>query len=138
MKKTTKTLALLLVFSAVAVSCQKENLLSTSPAVVINDNPTIYIYQYDVNGIRSQITLRGETERTNFINRMMALAKEGNTVSFFDETKYTQLLSKGTVTFSTKVKEEALQWILEKTDLGYQVSVSYDEETGYYNCIATL
>ena len=56
MKKTTKTLALLLVFSAVAVSCQKENLLSTSPAVVINDNPTIYIYQYDVNGIRSQIT----------------------------------------------------------------------------------
>lgn len=44
MKKTTKTLALLLVFSAVAVSCQKENLLSTGPAVVINDNPTIYIY----------------------------------------------------------------------------------------------
>ncbi|MBQ3983582.1 MAG: hypothetical protein II633_07390 [Bacteroidales bacterium] len=138
MKKTTKTLALLLVFSAVAVSCQKENLLSTSPAVVINDNPTIYIYQYDVNGIRSQITLRGETERTNFINRMMALAKEGNTVSFFDETRYSQLLSKDIVTFSTKVKEEALQWIQEKTDLGYQVSVSYDEETGYYNCIATL
>ena len=138
MKKTTKTLALLLVFSAVAVSCQKENLLSTSPAVVINDNPTIYIYQYDVNGIRSQITLRGETERTNFINRMMALAKEGNTVSFFDETRYSQLLSKDIVTFSTKVKEEALQWIKEKTDLGYQVSVSYDEETGYYNCIATM
>lgn len=138
MKKTTKTLALLLVFSAVAVSCQKENLLPTSPAVVINDNPTIYIYQYDVNGIRSQITLRGETERTNFINRMMALAKEGNTVSFFDETRYSQLLSKDIVTFSTKVKEEALQWIKEKTDLGYQVSVSYDEETGYYNCIATL
>ena len=138
MKKTTKTLALLLVFSAVAVSCQKENLLSTSPAVVINDNPTIYIYQYDVNGIRSQITLRGETERTNFINRMMALAKEGNTVSFFDETRYSQLLSKDIVTFSTKVKEEALQWIQEKIDLGYQVSVSYDEETGYYNCIATL
>lgn len=138
MKKTTKTLALLLVFSAVAVSCQKENLLSTSPAVVINDNPTIYIYQYDVNGIRSQITLRGETERTNFINRMMALAKEGNTVSFFDENRYSQLLSKDIVTFSTKVKEEALQWIKEKTDLGYQVSVSYDEETGYYNCIATL
>ncbi len=44
MKKTTKALALLLVFSAVAVSCQKENLLPTGPAVVINDNPTIYIY----------------------------------------------------------------------------------------------
>ncbi len=135
--KTIKIMALLAVLSVAAVSCQKENLVPSTPAEVITDNQAVYIYQYEVNGIRSRITLRGEAERADFINRMLALAQEGNTVSFFDETRSTQLLTKETVNYSTKDEEKALKWVIQMSDLGYKVSVSYDEETGYYNCSAT-
>jgi hypothetical protein len=134
--KTIKLVALLTVFSVAAVSCQKENLVPSTPAEVITDNQAVYIYQYEVNGIRSRITLHGETERINFFNRMLALAKEGFSVSFFDESKICQNLSKEKVTYSTEDKEKALKWMMEMTLAGYQVGITYDEETGMYNCTA--
>jgi hypothetical protein len=136
MNKVIKTMALLAVLSVAAVSCQKENLVPSTPAEVITDNQAVYIYQYEVNGIRSRITLHGETERINFFNRMLALAKEGFSVSFFDESKICQNLSKEKVTYSTEDKEKALKWMMEMTLAGYQVGITYDEETGMYNCTA--
>lgn len=135
--KATKLMALLAVLSIAAVSCQKENLDSITPAEVITDNQAVYIYQYEVNGIRGRITLHGETERTDFINRMLALAKEGNTVSFFDETQYTQSFIKEDVTYTTNDKEAALNWASGMLDLGYTVTIEYDKKTGVYNCTAS-
>jgi len=136
-KKTTKLMALLAVLSVAAVSCQKENLVPSTPAEVITNNQAVYIYQYEVNGIRSRITLRGEAERTDFINRMLALAQEGNTVSFFDETQYTQNFTKEDVTYTTKDKEDALNWASGMLDLGYTVTIEYDKNKGIYNCTAS-
>ena len=136
-KKTTKLMALLAVLSVAAVSCQKENLVPSTPAEVITDNQAVYIYQYEVNGIRSRITLRGEAERADFINRMLALAQEGNTVSFFDETQYTQNFTKEDVTYTTKDKEDALNWASGMLDLGYTVTIEYDKNKGIYNCTAS-
>lgn len=136
-KKTIKIMALLAVLSVAAVSCQKENLVPSTPAEVITDNQAVYIYQYEVNGIRSRITLRGEAERTDFINRMLALAQEGNTVSFFDETQYTQNFTKEDVTYTTKDKEDALNWASGMLDLGYTVTIEYDKNKGIYNCTAS-
>ena len=130
-------MALLAVLSVAAVSCQKENLVPSTPAEVITDNQAVYIYQYEVNGIRSRITLRGEAERTDFINRMLALAQEGNTVSFFDETQYTQNFTKEDVTYTTKDKEDALNWASSMLDLGYAVTIEYDKNKGIYNCTAS-
>ena len=137
MKTTIKTVALLAVLSVAAVSCQKENLVPSTPAEVITDNQAVYIYQYEVNGIRSRITLRGEAERADFINRMLALAQEGNTVSFFDETQYTQNFTKEDVTYTTKDKEDALNWASSMLDLGYAVTIEYDKNKGIYNCTAS-
>ena len=137
MKTTIKTMALLAVLSVAAVSCQKENLVPSTPAEVITNNQAVYIYQYEVNGIRSRITLRGEAERTDFINRMLALAQEGNTVSFFDETQYTQNFTKEDVTYTTKDKEDALNWASGMLDLGYTVTIEYDKNKGIYNCTAS-
>ena len=123
--------------SVAAVSCQKENLVPSTPAEVITNNQAVYIYQYEVNGIRSRITLRGEAERTDFINRMLALAQEGNTVSFFDETQYTQNFTKEDVTYTTKDKEDALNWASGMLDLGYTVTIEYDKNKGIYNCTAS-
>ena len=136
-KRTTKLMALLAVLSVAAVSCQKENLVPSTPAEVITDNQAVYIYQYEVNGIRSRITLRGEAERADFINRMLALAQEGNTVSFFDETQYTQNFTKEDVTYTTKDKEDALNWASNMLDLGYAVTIEYDKNKGIYNCTAS-
>ena len=136
-KKTIKIMALLAVLSVAAVSCQKENLVPSTPAEVITDNQAVYIYQYEVNGIRSRITLRGEAERADFINRMLALAQEGNTVSFFDETQYTQNFTKEDVTYTTKDKEDALNWASGMLDLGYTVTIEYDKNKGIYNCTAS-
>ena len=136
-KRTTKLMALLAVLSVAAVSCQKENLVPSTPAEVITDNQAVYIYQYEVNGIRSRITLRGEAERADFINRMLALAQEGNTVSFFDETQYTQNFTKEDVTYTTKDKEDALNWASGMLDLGYTVTIEYDKNKGIYNCTAS-
>ena len=136
-KRTIKIMALLAVLSVAAVSCQKENLVPSTPAEVITDNQAVYIYQYEVNGIRSRITLRGEAERADFINRMLALAKEGNTVSFFDETQYTQNFTKEDVTYSTNDKEDALNWASGMLDLGYAVTIEYDKNKGIYNCTAS-
>ena len=130
-------MALLAVLSVAAVSCQKENLVPSTPAEVITDNQAVYIYQYEVNGIRSRITLRGEAERADFINRMLALAQEGNTVSFFDETQYTQNFTKEDVTYTTKDKEDALNWASSMLDLGYAVTIEYDKNKGIYNCTAS-
>ncbi len=136
-KRTTKLMALLAVLSVAAVSCQKENLVPSTPAEVITDNQAVYIYQYEVNGIRSRITLRCEAERADFINRMLALAQEGNTVSFFDETQYTQNFTKEDVTYTTKDKEDALNWASNMLDLGYAVTIEYDKNKGIYNCTAS-
>ncbi len=136
MNKVIKTMALLAVLSLAAVSCQKENTPLSVADDVVTDHQAVYIYQYQVNGIRSRITLHGETERINFFNRMLALAKEGFSVSFFDESKICQNLSKEKVTYSTEDKEKALKWMMEMTLAGYQVGITYDEETGMYNCTA--
>ena len=136
-KRTTKLMALLAVLSVAAVSCQKENLVPSTPAEVITDNQAVYIYQYEVNGILSRITLYGEAERTDFINRMLALAKEGYTVRFFNEARFVQLQTKETESYSTKDKDKAYKWVSDMSEAGYEVSVTYDEKTGYYNCTAT-
>ena len=135
--KTIKLVALLAVLSVAAVSCQKENVDLTTTADIVADNQAVYIYQYEVNGIRSRITLRGEAERADFINRMLALAKEGYTVRFFNEARFVQLQTKEVETYSTKDKDKAYKWVSDMSEAGYEVSVTYDEKTGYYNCTAT-
>ncbi len=134
--KTIKLMTLLAVLSTMAVSCQKDNIDSAMPANVVNNVHSVYIYQYEVNGVRSRITLRSEYDRIFFINRMFALAEKGYQVSFFDETRTAQLFSKETVVYSTKDKNKALAWSRNMVDNGYEVIITYNEETGYYDCTA--
>ena len=135
--KTTKLMALLAVLSLSAVSCQKENTPLSVADDVVTDHQAVYIYQYQVNGISSRITLHGEAERISFLNRMIALAAEGCQVSFFDETQTTQIFSKETVTYSTEDKNQAIAWLISMLDKGYEVTITFNEKTGCYDCTAT-
>ena len=135
MKKTIKTVALLTVLSVAAVGCQKETIVVPQTGVETLD--TVYTVRYSVNGESYTETLIGEQAWADFLQRMLALAEEGYRVTMSrngESSQYSE--SKEVVTFTTTDKKKALDWIEEMVGNGYEVSFSYNPQTGEYTCIA--
>ena len=76
MKKTIKTVALLTVLSVAAVGCQKETIVVPQTGVETLD--TVYTVRYSVNGESYTETFIGEQAWADFLQRMLALAEEGD------------------------------------------------------------
>ena len=69
---------------------------------------------------------------------LFALAREGYTVRVIDEnTNLCETCAKEKVTYTTKNKNDAIAWSLEKINEGYDVTISFNQETGEYTCVAT-
>lgn len=127
MKKILRTIAILAVAALVTTGCQKESF----EEIPQNANTM----QYTVSGDAYSIVLSGNESWNMFLDRMFALAKEGETVVIWGNTtsatKY-----KETVTFTTTSEAEAKAWTTNMLLQGYTVDISYDEGTGVYTCIA--
>jgi hypothetical protein len=135
MNKSIKKVALLTVLSLAAVSCQKETMVN--PQTGVETSGTVYTVRYTVNGVTHTETLVGEQAWSAFLQRMLALAEEGYRVTVSKNTDTAQYsMSKEVVTFETKSKEEAAAWIVQKVNEGYDVTFSFNENTGVYTCIA--
>ena len=67
---------------------------------------------------------------------MIALANEGHNILFSKTDNFQSSLSKEKVVYSTNDFDDAKKWMLKMLEDGYQVSFSFDEETGEYTCIA--
>ena len=132
MKKTFKNVALLTALSLVAVSCQKEDVLPIIGTEQTADS--IYVV-YSINGEVYHATL-GESEWDAFMERMLALARDGYEVTFSKNRTSLTSQSKEKVTFVTNSKEEAYSWSSAMIDQGYTVSITYNQSTGEYTCIA--
>lgn len=132
MKKTFKNVALLAALSLVAVSCQKEDVLPIIGTEQTADS--IYVV-YSINGEVYHATL-GESEWDAFMERMLALARDGYEVIFSKNRTSLTSQSKEKVTFVTNSKEEAYSWSSAMIDQGYTVSITYNQSTGEYTCIA--
>ena len=65
MKKSTKTVALFAVLSTLAVSCQKENILNEP--TTIEQNSSIYMVRYSIDGVMHQLTLSGDDAWHDFL-----------------------------------------------------------------------
>ena len=65
MKKTIKTIALLLVLSVAAVGCQKETIM-VEPQTDVETSGTVYTVRYSVNGVTHTETLIGEQAWADF------------------------------------------------------------------------
>lgn len=125
------------ILSLAAVGCQKENSTDSTRGTMVAEIGTMYKMQYVIDGVSHHIVLHGDRERSDFIYRMLALAEEGHSVSFFDESRVAQYGSrKETVYFSTTDKTEAFNWLDKMEDEGYTVSVTYNPDTHTYNCVA--
>ena len=133
MKTNFKTVALLAVLSLAAVSCQKEN--DVLPTVGSEQTMGTIQVLYSINGEVFQTTL-SESEWNAFVERMLALAREGYEVSFSKNRSSLTSQSKEKVTYVTKNKEEAVAWSNAMINQGYVVTITYDQTTGEYTCTA--
>ena len=135
MNRTLTTIALISVLSMGAVSCQKEMIVE--PQGAISEVGTVYTVRYAINGITHTETLIGKKARTEFLMRMLALAEEGYRVEVIENGETYQYDStKEVLTFTTHNKKEAYDWMDEKLQEGYAVTITFDQETGEYKCIA--
>lgn len=136
MEKPIKTVALLIAaMSTVIFGCQKETF--TESSVTVGQTLSVRVVSYTVDGIAHSARLVGDDTWANFLNRMLALAEEGHTVSFRNESAASSAAStKEQVTFTTQNKDEAYAWAEEMVDEGYDVTIIYDKKTGIYTCIA--
>lgn len=69
-------MTLLAVLSTMAVSCQKDSIDSAMPANVVNNVHSVYIYQYEVNGVRSRITTEVNTIESFLLIECLHLQKK--------------------------------------------------------------
>ena len=135
MKKKIKTVALLAVLSVAAVGCQKETIVV--PQTGIEESGTVYTVRYAINGVTHTETLVGEQAWADFLQRMLALAEEGYRVTVSRNGETAQYAdSKEVVTYKTTDKKAAYDWIEEKVAEGYEVSISFNPQTGEYTCTA--
>jgi hypothetical protein len=90
---------------------------------------------YSINGEVFQTSI-SESEWNAFVERMIALAREGYEVTFSRNRSSLTSQSKEKVTFITTDEKEAQQWSHDMANQGYTVTISFDQGTGEYTCVA--
>ena len=80
MKKTFRTVALMMVLSTLAVSCQKENIVE--PNATEAQACTVRAVSYTIDGVEHLAVLHSDEEWDAFLSWMLALSKEGRQVYF--------------------------------------------------------
>ncbi len=134
MKITFKSIALLAVLTLASTSCQKEN--EVTPMATSEQTTETINVVYSINGEVYCATL-SESEWDAFLERMLALAREGYEVSFSKNGDSLSSPKKEIVTFTTTDEHEAHSWADNMANNGYSVTISYDKKTGIFTCIAT-
>ncbi len=134
MKKNFKTFALCLVLGTTMAGCQKEN-FSNDMTGTEQTQVNIQV-AYSVDGEFFRTTLSGEVAWNDFINQMLALAREGHEVSFSRNRSSETSTTKEVVVFVTTNEDEAHVWANNMTAHGYIVSIKYNKESGEYTCTA--
>ena len=130
MKKTIRTVVLFAVLGLAAAGCQKDNFVAPQTTVT---EMTISYYVGDRYG---STVLTDDAAWDAFLDRMLALAREGYEVTIFSGSSINGTSSKEVITYTTTSEGEAKEWAKDMSHQGYNVSISYDDETGIYTCIA--
>ena len=132
MKKTIRTIAVLAGLLVLA-GCQKEN-TEWNNTMPTGSGTSLY---YNAGGEVGQTLLTSDEAWDLFMQRMLALAREGYVVVISPTNGTSGHSTKEVVTFTTDSEDEAKQWSKEMTLNGYDVIITYDDKTGIYTCIAT-
>lgn len=135
MNKKTRTVAFFIILCMAAVSCQKENI--SNPISINAEITSSQNVSYMIDGTTYQIILHNQAEWDAFIQRMLALARNGHSIVLSNgESVATVSSTKEIVTFTTDDENEANAWATEMIKDGYSVTITFDKKTGIYTCIA--
>ena len=134
MKKIFYSVAIIATLGTLATSCQKEAFLEEQCYVV--DMEAGYSVHYSINGTSFHATLHDEDEYNAFIAYLFGLARQGNEVTFRDDNQPSTGLTKDVVVFTTSSEEEAATWSKKMASNGYTVTISFDQQSGVFTCIA--
>lgn len=133
MKKVFISVALISVLATMTISCKKEEMYNLYPNA--EDVNAVRIIRYTINGNEYNVTIYGENQWREFVNRMMALAYEGNEVHFTNESALnSSIASKDVHVYKTKDEDDANRWVREMADQGYTVNITYED--GVFICTA--
>ena len=136
MKSIIIPATLLAMLSLTTVSCQKEVL--TEPTSSTVENSAMRTIRYTVNGTAYRQVIYSDEDLDALMFTLFALAREGYTVRMMDENQtFNENSTKETVTYTTQDKDKAIKWAKEKYNEGYNVTISFNQETGEYTCVAT-
>ncbi|MCR4660230.1 MAG: hypothetical protein K5650_08050 [Bacteroidales bacterium] len=131
MKKAIRTVAFLATIGMLAAGCQKETNLFDASTLVQTETTVCY----SINGATGNVNLPNEDAWDAFMNRMMALAREGYHISLKCGSVFSDSLSKETIVYTTDNEADAISWAKKMAKDGYQVDITYNEN-GTYTCIA--
>lgn len=136
MRKQIISVALLAVLSLAPAGCQKEQTDSLIPGM--EEANATYSVCYYIDGVMFRESFQSETEYIFFFQRMAALAAEGKKVTFYDEDARANnpSQSKEVVTYTTTDADDAAEWAMKKAKEGYSVTITFDDKTGIFTCIA--
>ena len=91
-----------------------------------------------MNGSAYRQIIHSDEDLDALMFTLFALAREGYTVRMMDENQtFNENSTKETVTYTTQDKDKAIKWAKEKYNEGYNVTISFNQETGEYTCVAT-
>ena len=129
-----KKISFIILFAVLGVtlaSCTKETLSDTR---VVTVEPSV---TYFVNGQMHSSNPQTEEEWSMFFDRMLALAQEGYQVIIRrSDIPQEVLAAKEKVTYTTTDYNKAKAWANQKVIEGYEVTITFNQETGEYTCIA--
>lgn len=135
MRKKIYTVAFLATLSLMSVSCQKESFVEqTVPAEETMVYATV---TYSVDGVVCTVDTESETDYNALISSLVALAGQGHRVTFCRGNSIaSHSMTKEEVTYTTTDYNDAQMWSKSMAENGYSVTITFDEKTGVYTCLA--
>ena len=134
MKKPIRTVSLIAALALAAAGCQREEVLMSPTDIIAQASSSV---TYSVSGETGTINLLDDEAWDLFLNRMMALAREGYQISLIHGTTTSHASTKEVVVYNTDDEDDAKRWAKRMFDKGYDVDIIFDDETGTWTCIAT-
>lgn len=135
MNKTYVKLSLMAMLATVVSGCQKETLTEVEcPAVVVAEQNAVH---YTIDGIPYSIVIYNDDEWSEFMKSMMSQSRNGRRVVIEKGNRDSRdMATKETLVYTTTDESSASKWTKEKVAAGYVVTMSYNEKTKEFICIA--
>jgi hypothetical protein len=133
MLKKIRTIAVVLLLM-MAASCQKETISEPFSYTAMDESSIVY---YTIDGEPYWYKIESEEQMYELLYALFAKAESGSVVTINRSGNCQNKSVRETITYSTSSKPDAYAWAANMISQGYNVSVTYDPNTGLFNCIAT-